>query len=315
MVQFERESWKEFRTLDGLCRMAGVSRKRIAAVVAKELVDNALDESPIVKVGLLEGGNGFFVQDDGHGIDPDVVAELFSIKRSQQSTKFLRLPTRGALGNGLRVVASAVLCTQGQLIVSTRGKIMKLTPQDDGSTSTEVIGNYDGKGTRIEVILGMDAGRVDMGTLGDAKIAILLQPGTQYTGKTSAHWYTSRDLYELFESAKGENITVRKLLTEFEGGDNSDVSVGFKNKNASEITPVDAKIILQRLQVTSKPIKASRLGKCLSISSRHCARVEGTFSLESNGEVAVIPYIVETDADLEEHDSFYLAVNRNTNNG
>ena len=208
MVQFERESWKEFRTLDGLCRMAGVSRNRIVAVVAKELVDNALDESPVVDVGLL-GNNGFFVQDGGPGIDPAVVAEPFSIKRSQQSTKFLRLPTRGALGNGLRVVASAVLCTQGQLIVSSRNQVMKLTPKDDGSTSTEIIGNYEGAGARVEVWLGKDTGVIDNQTLQYANIAIRCQHGTYYTGKTSGYWYTSRDLYELFNAATDEEMTVR----------------------------------------------------------------------------------------------------------
>lgn len=218
MVTFERENWKEFRTLDGLCRMAGVSRNRIAAVVAKELVDNALDESSKVEVGLIENANGFFVQDAGRGIDPGIVAELFSIKRPQRSTKFLRLPTRGALGNGLRVVAGAVLVTKGQLIVRTRGQSIRLTPQDDGSTAMEVISNYDGEGTRVEVILGDDV-KVNEYSLNDAKWAILLQDGTNYPGKTNAYWYTSRDLFELFNAATGEDTTVRKLLEEFEGGD------------------------------------------------------------------------------------------------
>jgi DNA topoisomerase VI subunit B len=186
---FEREGWKEFRTLDGLCRMAGVGRDKIGAVVAKELVDNALDESSSCIVGLLSDNIGFFVQDNGPGIDLDEVADLFSIGRQQKSTKFLRLPTRGALGNGLRVVASAVLVTKGKLIVSTRGQVMNLIPRDDGTTKKEVINDhYDGAGTRVEVCLGSDAGRLDERTLRWARDAIRFAGGQRYNGKTSGHW-------------------------------------------------------------------------------------------------------------------------------
>ena len=313
MVTFERENWKEFRTLDGLCRMAGVSRNRIAAVVAKELVDNALDESSKVEVGLIENANGFFVQDAGRGIDPGIVAELFSIKRPQRSTKFLRLPTRGALGNGLRVVAGAVLVTKGQLIVRTRGQSIRLTPQDDGSTAMEVISNYDGEGTRVEVILGDDV-KVNEYSLNDAKWAILLQDGTNYPGKTNAYWYTSRDLFELFNAATGEDTTVRKLLEEFEGGDKSSVSDGFKGKKASDITLQEAEILLKRLQSVSKPVKPSRLGKCEFISRGFYAKYEGTFKSEATGEVATIPYIVEASARILtedfENSIFQMFVNK-----
>jgi hypothetical protein len=61
----------------------------------------------------------YFVDDDGPGIDgtPEEIARLFSIRRPLVSSKFLRLPTRGAVGNGLRVVAGAVLASGGTLIV------------------------------------------------------------------------------------------------------------------------------------------------------------------------------------------------------
>ena len=50
------------------------------------------------------------------------------------STKLLRLPTRGALGNGLRVVAGAVLASDGFLIVDTRGARLRPKPARDGYT-------------------------------------------------------------------------------------------------------------------------------------------------------------------------------------
>ena len=67
---------------------------------------DALDAGGEVEVGEIDDG-GYYVQDDGPGIEPDEIATLFSIDRPMVSTKLLRLPTRGALGNGLRVVAGA----------------------------------------------------------------------------------------------------------------------------------------------------------------------------------------------------------------
>ena len=87
-------------------------------------------------VGTLPDG-GYFVEDDGRGIDgePEEIARLFSIARPMISTKLLRLPTRGALGNGLRVVAGAVLASDGFLVVTTRNRRIELRPERDGSTT------------------------------------------------------------------------------------------------------------------------------------------------------------------------------------
>ena len=60
---------------------------------------------------------------------------LFSIARPLTSTKMLRLPTRGALGNGLRVAAGAVLASDGKLAVISRGVRLELKPQRDGTTT------------------------------------------------------------------------------------------------------------------------------------------------------------------------------------
>ena len=51
------------------------------------------------------------------------------------SSKYLRLPTRGAVGNGLRVVAGAVLASGGTLTVITRDRRIELHPERDGTTS------------------------------------------------------------------------------------------------------------------------------------------------------------------------------------
>src|SRR5262245_44124211 len=119
-LKFEREDWALFRTVEGLQQKAGVPKNKLIRLVLKELADNALDEGGQVRVGKLPNGGGYFVEDGGRGIDgsPDEIARLFSISRPLVSTKLLRLPTRGALGNGLRVVAGAVLASDGTLTVS-----------------------------------------------------------------------------------------------------------------------------------------------------------------------------------------------------
>ena len=127
----------------------------IPRLVAKELADNAIDASGSCRTGLLEDG-GFFVEDDGKGIDGDdkAVANLFSIRRPYTSSKLFRLPTRGALGNGLRVVVGAVLASGGTLTVKTRGRSLTLQPQNDGTTSVALPVPWEGNGTRVEVRLG-----------------------------------------------------------------------------------------------------------------------------------------------------------------
>jgi hypothetical protein len=261
-------------------------------------MDNALDENESCEVDLLDDNAGFFVQDNGPGIDPAQVADLFSIKRPLRSTKLLRLPSRGALGNGLRVVASAVLATGGTLRVCTRGQIMNLVPGSDGTTMVDVIGNYDGKGTRVEVHLGLDAGPINSITLLWARGARMFSGGQYYKGKTSPWWYTSIDFRELCLAAK--DMTVRDLVSKFEGSGGSRIGTitsGFKTKQATEVTLDEAKVLLDRTRSASEPVKASRLGKCntepLEEDLGYYARVEGSFKLESNSEVAEIPYVIE----------------------
>src|SRR5262249_4528626 len=105
-LKFEREDWSLFRTVDGLQQKAGVSKALLRRLALKELADNGLDLGATIELGESPGG-GYFVADNGPGIDgpPEEIARLFSIARPLVSTKLLQLPMRGALGNGLRVVA------------------------------------------------------------------------------------------------------------------------------------------------------------------------------------------------------------------
>ncbi len=60
--------------------------------------------------------------DDGPGMDAARIATLFAVDRPLTSTKLLRRPTRGAVGNGLRVVTGAAIASGGALWVESRGR-------------------------------------------------------------------------------------------------------------------------------------------------------------------------------------------------
>jgi len=93
---------------------------QLGRVVLKELVDNALDAGA-VDVTLAGDERRCTVTDDGLGIAPDQVPRLFAVNRPRVSSKIKRLPTRGMLGNGLRVVMGAVAALGGTISVTTRG--------------------------------------------------------------------------------------------------------------------------------------------------------------------------------------------------
>ena len=89
------EDWKLFRSVQTICRLSGVPPERIRRLVAKELVDNALDAGVNCRVGQTDDG-GFYVEDDGPGIDPEDVAELFSFRRPTGYALSLALCSRRA---------------------------------------------------------------------------------------------------------------------------------------------------------------------------------------------------------------------------
>ena len=209
-----------------LASAAGVAADAVASLVLKELVDNALDSAGSCDFKCK--GGWLIVQDDGPGLpgtDADI-ADLFSVARPLSSSKLLRLPTRGALGNGLRVVAGAVLSSGGELIVRTRGRAVRLVASRlDGGTDVELIGPWSGSGTRVEVLLG-ESLPVDEDTFTWARRAKDLANvagAKSYPGKTSAWWYDSDSFFELLQAAGIR--TVRELVTDFAGCSRSKAAI------------------------------------------------------------------------------------------
>lgn len=121
---FERDDWRLFTDPTTLPQKAGCQPANLRQIVLREIVDNALDASAQVTLRHHEGK--WIIADNGPGLDPADVPRLFAVNRPLLSSKRRRLPLRGMLGNGLRVVAGAVAASDGSLVVETRGRRLTL---------------------------------------------------------------------------------------------------------------------------------------------------------------------------------------------
>ena len=257
---FERPDWMDLRTVEGVARRAGVSVPLLARVVLKELADNALDAGPGLDV--RRDGPAFMVSDLGPGLpgSDEEIAALFSIGRDMTSTKHRRLPNRGALGNGLRVVAGAVLASGGTLKVATSGRVVRLAPKDDGTTAVERIGTSAVAHTTVIVTFGPSLSTAGATTWADwPKFA----GGDIYKGKTSPRWYTSEAFYEaravlLVQFADSSSLP--RLLDGCTGAKAGTIAAPFQGRRADSLTREEADTLLQRAQELARPVKAARLG-------------------------------------------------------
>jgi hypothetical protein len=265
---FQRPDWSLFRTIEGLQQQAGVPKALLPQLVLKELVDNGLDagERTHVTIERLDG-NCFAVTDDGPGIggSPGDVARLFSIDRPMVSTKLIRLPSRGALGNGLRVVAGAVIASEGSLVVTTRNRRLRLRPERDGSTTVVSAAEVDfPTGTRVEVTLG--AALPFVGDVGYwARWAInLARIGTTYSGKSSPWWYDVGQFHELLYAA-GDR-TVRDLVSSLDGCTATSkaaaivAQAGLDRMACHDVNSAQATALLHACRANAKAVNPKRLG-------------------------------------------------------
>jgi hypothetical protein len=260
---FQRQDWTVLRTLDGLCRKAGASVYKLADVVIKELVDNALDVAGDCELTFADGVAT--IRDGGPGIegDDELIAGLFSLSRPLTSSKYLRLPIRGALGNGLRVVASAVGVTKGELRVTTGGRTLAIIPDLlSGRSTAERIGVSPDPGTRVEVRLGdpLRIGEADL-DLANLGIAATRAQRDRYAGKSSPHWYGPDDLYELLLSIPPDDpTTVREFLTRFDGCSAKKIADGFSARPARSLNRDEARQLLERARAAAREVSPKRLG-------------------------------------------------------
>ena len=320
ILKFERQDWTVFRTIEGLSQKAGVPKVQLAALILKELADNGLDTGAHVKVGEMPKG-GFFVADDGPGIDgtPEVIARLFSIARPLVSSKLLRLPLRGALGNGLRVVAGAVLASEGSLAVITRNRRLVLRPERDGTTTVVSVKTVQHPiGTRIEIIFGPALPCDDL-TLDWARTACLFaRSGTIYRGHSSPHWYDVPQFHELL-SASGAT-PVRELIANLDGCSGGKAgkivdAADLQRALCQDVTRQQAALLLDKARDLAHRVRPQRLGAAGAfLFPEHAyACAYGTAKFGSDEPLAEIPFAVEAwakPADEEEETSLSVCVNR-----
>lgn len=224
-------------------------------------MDNALDIAGDCEFGELPAGVGFFVEDAGHGIDGGErgVANLFSIRRSLTSTKRSRRPTRGALGNGLRVVTGAVLASGGSIMVHTRRQQYYLIPQHSGETQITAIGNSDVDGTRIEVTFGPELTSLPDHVFAWASIAQMMARAEKQkpsAEKPSLHWHDEDSFAGLLRDV-GHEETVRQFLQKFDGFSGnraSEVAGEFLGKRCNELSRGDAaKLFREAVRAVERP--------------------------------------------------------------
>ena len=304
---FEREDWKLFRNMDTLPQKAGVPKSKLSMLVCKELADNALDTCGSCEIGY-EGGF-FYVKDRGPGLDP----EMFSISRPLRSSKYLRLPTRGALGNGLRVVVGAVVASGGELYVSTRGKNYKINFQNNGLALPESLSDYHEAGTKISFTLG----KMPINSAW-AQMAIEYARGETYRGKTSPYWYTSENFFELFQSFSG---SVRELIAQFDGctgGKAGKIAQKYLKTPADNLSFEETEAFLAELRALVKNVNPERLGRIGELGdwSGYCKSV-GTFKVRTiKGEhEAEIPFVLEVYADIADAPHITVLLNKSPATG
>jgi len=309
---FLREDWKLFRNIETLSQKAGVPQESIPSLVVKELVDNALDVGSTCELDLMPGINGFYVHDSGEGIDPEQLQELFSVSRPLVSSKLLRLPTRGALGNGLRVVSGAVLASGGHIQVDTQGKKYHLHFDQDGNTDVCQIGDSSSHGTRVVVIFGANLPVRDS-DLEWGRLSIAFARGADFTCKTSPYWYTSEAFFELANSYYGP---VETLASSFEGINRAtakEIAGLFPDRTSAQLSFDETEKFLHQLRANSREVKHNKLGRIGDLPDfRDYTTAGGYHSVKSlrGQHSATIPYLVEAWVNLAEQSSLTILVNK-----
>lgn len=303
---FKQEGWKDFRTFEGLSRKAGVAQMDLGELALKELVDNGRDAAG--RTTWSATPDGFYVEDDGPGLPgtDEEIAALFSVRRPLTTSKLLRLPTRGALGNGLRVVAGLALSSGGEIRVSTRGRVLVLTPRfHDGGTDVRPAAPWEKSGTRIEVQWPGDIMEVPTG-----KWLTNVPSGVPYLGRSSAHWYDSASFFELVNAAG--RTPVRALLAELEGltgGKAGRVAGEFRGRTCESLTREETGALLARARSASKPVKATRLGLAFEGGEAY-ARATAEFTVKGGKFDATVPFGVEVLVEPATMPEIVLTVNR-----
>ena len=201
-LTFVRRDWALFLDPYRLPQKAGCRADQMRALALKELVDNGLDHAANVTLDQIDNDT-WSVADDGPGMDRVRIATLFAVDRPLTSTKLLRRPTRGAVGNGLRVVTGAAMASGGSLHVESRGRRFEIKVHL-GTGRTEAVETEcnapTGVGTRVTIRFGAALARSPYdGSLASQALRFpgrACEPMRSHLG-----WYDARSWLELVQAA------------------------------------------------------------------------------------------------------------------
>jgi hypothetical protein len=213
------------------------------------------------------------------------------VNRPLLSSKLRRLPLRGMLGNGLRVVVGAIVAYHGSLVVETHGRRMTLSIcSSTGVTAVatdESVPDVPGTVVRLG---GRGWGGPETAFLARGSI-VLAQGAKTYTGVSSPWWYGAKDLHRLFASVTPEETTVGCVCN----------SLGLKyddERIARSLTPAEAAAVLDELRLKYEPVRPEDLGFLgedanLTRGGHESLAYARKGGIHTNQAGAVIPYAIE----------------------
>ncbi len=330
-----REHWHAYTSPSTISQETGVPLSHMLRSNAKELADNALDWadrhgcSGAVTVAL-DGSHAIIVRNSagpGWNAAPEELARVFSLARGSISSKLWILPTRGALGRGLRQITGSVASGPGTITIISCNRRIVLRPQiQDGRTQVvEITQIEDTIGTEIRIEVD-PAYPADPNALCWAQTAIRLarKSGPPYLGRPSVHWFDADSFLGLLH-AVAPGMKLRDFLGRFDGCSARNVQKKITDRFGakflcSQLSREKAATLLQILQDNTTPLGAHRL-KAMGPEAWHgyehgYAAVKGCFESGAREPLATIPFVVEcwanVDTDASEDDVIIgeLTINR-----
>ena len=310
IFQIHKPDTVDLASLPGLTRMSGEPASRLRRLIIRELVDNALDACDAAGMSghvTLEKRDldTYIITDEGRGLDgsPADLAALFAIHRPMVSTKYRRLPQRGALGAGLRIVVGCVVVSRGTIEVITRGKHVVLRPRRVGETEIVSISDVaDTIGTTLIVTLDPTIPYDELDTMWAAAAIDLGRraSGPAYTRQPSPRWLDIDAFVEMLMLIEPPDVTVRQVVELFDGcsgGKAGKLAAPFENRLARSMSDDDAAALLRSMQTGARVVKADAFGligaEAFDPDDYSYARAKGTFTYGAHEPRAQIPYVVE----------------------
>jgi hypothetical protein len=291
-LRYGRTDWSLFLREDTLPQKAGCQPDELRAMVLKEIVDNALDACGSCSFEFNEEMEMWIITGTGIGPDPLEIPELFCVNRELLSSKTKRMPTRGMLGNGLRVAMGAVHALGGLIIVTSAGHRLALeVDPTDGSTKVVTdLEDPESQALSVMINLGPDQEPED----GEYARNVLeaADPAREYAGHSSPWWYGPRDFELLLQTVDLEEATVSDVVKD----------LGLSVPSADWTGPAktlpfdDCKKLLEGLRKIYKPVKPEDLGSLGQYAyDYHGYDCQAGIMNSQSG--AQVPYIAEVWAD------------------